>query len=98
MPSPRAGCLPTGDDPRGHAARGRRPRFVNVAGPDWRRSWSSTAFFAVLTPPSKGFLSDANTQLMLQDISVVAMAAIGATLVIIAGGIDLSVGSTVAFR
>ena len=52
-------------------------------------------FFALLTPAGKGFISDANTQLMLQDISVVAMAAIGATVVIIAGGIDLSVGSTV---
>ena len=52
-------------------------------------------FFALVTPAGKGFLSDANTQLMLQDISVVAMAAIGATMVIIAGGIDLSVGSVV---
>ncbi len=54
------------------------------------------AFFAILTPGSKGFMSDANTQLMLQDIAVVAMAAIGATIVIIAGGIDLSVGSAIA--
>lgn len=53
-------------------------------------------FFAVLTPGSKGFTSDANTQLMLQDIAVVAMCAIGMTLVIIAGGIDLSAGSTIA--
>jgi ribose/xylose/arabinose/galactoside ABC-type transport system permease subunit len=53
------------------------------------------AFFAVLTPGAKGFMSDANTQLMLQDIAVVAMAAIGMTIVIIAGGIDLSVGSMV---
>ena len=34
---------------------------------------------------------------MLQDISVVAMAAIGTTIIIIAGGIDLSAGSTIAF-
>lgn len=54
------------------------------------------AFFAILTPGSKGFMSDANTQLMLQDIAVVAMAAIGMTLVIIAGGIDLSAGSSIA--
>lgn len=54
------------------------------------------AFFAILTPGSKGFMSDANTQLMLQDIAVVAMAAIGMTLVIIAGGIDLSAGSAIA--
>ena len=53
--------------------------------------------FALLIPSEKGFVSDANTQLMLQDICVVSMAAIGATVVIIAGGIDLSVGSTIAF-
>src|SRR2546425_9815782 len=53
-------------------------------------------FFAILTPGTKGFTSDANTQLMLQDIAVVAMAAIGMTIVIIAGGIDLSAGSVIA--
>lgn len=53
-------------------------------------------FFAILTPAHKGFTSDANTQLMLQDIAVVAMAALGATMVIIAGGIDLSAGSVIA--
>jgi ribose/xylose/arabinose/galactoside ABC-type transport system permease subunit len=53
-------------------------------------------FFAILTPAHKGFTSDANTQLMLQDIAVVAMAAIGMTIVIIAGGIDLSAGSVIA--
>jgi ribose/xylose/arabinose/galactoside ABC-type transport system permease subunit len=54
------------------------------------------AFFAILTPGAKGFTSDANTQLMLQDIAVVAMAAIGMTIVIVAGGIDLSAGSAIA--
>lgn len=53
--------------------------------------------FVLLIPAERGFVSDANTQLMLQDISVVAMAAIGATIIIIAGGIDLSTGSTLAF-
>jgi ribose transport system permease protein/erythritol transport system permease protein len=53
-------------------------------------------FFAFLTPAEKGFMSDANTQLMLQDIAVVAMAAIGMTIVIISGGIDLSAGSVIA--
>ncbi len=53
-------------------------------------------FFVLLTPASKGFTSDANTQLMLQDIAVVAMSAIGATIIIIAGGIDLSAGSVIA--
>ena len=52
--------------------------------------------FALVIPAEKGFVSDANTQLMLQDITVVAMAAIGATIIIIAGGIDLSAGSAIA--
>lgn len=70
-------------------------RFLNFAG----RLAALAAvylFFAVLTPANKGFTSDANTQLMLQDIAVVAMAAIGMTVVIIAGGIDLSAGSVIA--
>ncbi len=53
-------------------------------------------FFAFLTPEGKGFTSDANTQLMLQDIAVVAMAAIGMTIIIISGGIDLAAGSIIA--
>ena len=76
------------------AARGRR-HFSNTGG-RLAALVVVYGFFALLIPAGKGFLSDANTQLMLQDISVVAMAAIGATMVIIAGGIDLSVGSTVA--
>jgi erythritol transport system permease protein len=53
-------------------------------------------FFAILTPAGTGFTSEANTQLMLQDIAVVALAAIGMTLIIISGGIDLSAGSVIA--
>lgn len=52
--------------------------------------------FVVVLPSGTGFTSDANLQLMLQDITVVAMAAIGTTIIIIAGGIDLSAGSTIA--
>ncbi|MFO1450472.1 MAG: ABC transporter permease [Opitutaceae bacterium] len=58
--------------------------------------WCASTPFALLTPGSKDLTFDANTQLMLQDIAVVAMCAIGMTLVIIAGGIDLSAGSTIA--
>ena len=70
-------------------------RFLNVAG---RLGALALVYliFVLVIPSEKGFVSDANTQLMLQDISVVAMAAIGATIIIIAGGIDLSAGSTVA--
>lgn len=70
-------------------------RFLNIAG---RLGALVLVYliFVLVIPSEKGFVSDANTQLMLQDISVVAMAAIGATIIIIAGGIDLSAGSTIA--
>jgi ribose/xylose/arabinose/galactoside ABC-type transport system permease subunit len=43
------------------------------------------------------FLAWTNQRLMLLQTAVVATAAIGATLVIVSGGIDLSVGSAIAF-
>lgn len=43
-----------------------------------------------------GFASWENQRLMLMQTAVVAVAAVGATLVIISGGIDLSVGSAIA--
>jgi erythritol transport system permease protein len=83
------------EPPSSFAAPPRSARFLNFAG----RLTALVAvylFFALLTPGSKGFTSAANTQLMLQDIAVVAMAAIGMTMIIIAGGIDLSAGSVIA--
>lgn len=43
-----------------------------------------------------GYLDPSNIQTMLADATIVAIAALGMTLVIIGGGIDLSVGSVVA--
>jgi len=51
------------------------------------------AFFAVLAP---GFLSERNLVNILQQSSINACVALGMTLVIISGGIDLSVGSAAA--
>ena len=51
------------------------------------------ALLAVTTP---GFLDWANVQNLLGSMAVLAIAAIGATLVFLVAGIDLSVGSTVA--
>ena len=42
------------------------------------------------------FTSLGNTRLMLLQTAVVGTAAVGATIIIISGGIDLSVGSTIA--
>jgi len=50
--------------------------------------------FAALRP--KTFLTPENFQIMLLQTAVVATAALGMTLIIIAGGIDLSIGSNIA--
>jgi ribose/xylose/arabinose/galactoside ABC-type transport system permease subunit len=52
------------------------------------------ALFAVVTP--RTFLSVVNVETMARQTVVVAIAAAGMTLVVIKGGIDLSVGSSVA--
>ena len=51
-------------------------------------------FFAVRAP---GFASAANAATMARQTTVVAICSVGMTLVIVSGGIDLSVGSAVAF-
>jgi ribose/xylose/arabinose/galactoside ABC-type transport system permease subunit len=53
-----------------------------------------TALFSILRP--RTFPTLGNLQLMLIQTSVVATAALGMTLIIVSGGIDLSVGSTIA--
>ena len=53
------------------------------------------ALFSALTPDT--FLRTLNLVTMLRQTVVVSIAAVGMALIIIHGGIDLSVGSTVAF-
>jgi len=52
--------------------------------------------FAVLTGSPEKFLSPFNVRIVLSQTVIVAISAIGMTLIIISGGIDLSVGSTIA--
>jgi ribose/xylose/arabinose/galactoside ABC-type transport system permease subunit len=52
------------------------------------------ALFAILTPDK--FATAGNLQLMMLQTAVVGTAALGMTMVIISGGIDLSVGSVIA--
>ncbi len=52
------------------------------------------ASFAVLEP--RTFLTLDNLQIILLNTAVVGTAALGATVIIISGGIDLSVGSNIA--
>jgi ribose transport system permease protein len=52
--------------------------------------------FAVLTGDPQKFLSPFNVRIVLSQTVIVAVGAIGMTMIIISGGIDLAVGSTIA--
>jgi ribose transport system permease protein len=52
--------------------------------------------FAVLTGSPEKYLSPFNIRIVLSQTVIVAISAIGMTLIIISGGIDLAVGSTIA--
>ena len=53
-------------------------------------------FFAVKAPTDANFVSLLNTQTIITQTVIVAIGAIGMTLVIVSGGIDLSAGSQIA--
>ena len=55
-----------------------------------------TALFAVLTRESRMFLTPSNWRTIAVQSVIVGSAALGMTIIMIAGGIDLSAGSTVA--
>ena len=79
-----------------------------MSGPEARRDWSAwlnrfgpfaglvavVLFFALVAPES--FRSGRNLETIARQSVMVGIAALGATVVIIAGGIDLSIGSSVA--
>lgn len=52
--------------------------------------------FALLTGSPERYLSPFNLRIVLSQTVIVALGAIGMTIIIISGGIDLSVGSTIA--
>src|SRR5216110_1257238 len=52
--------------------------------------------FALLTDAPARYLSPFNLRIVLTQTVIVALGAIGMTLIIIGGGIDLSVGATIA--
>ena len=51
--------------------------------------------FSILTPGN--FLTAFNMRILLEQTTIVGIAALGMTMIIVSGGIDLSVGSNVAF-
>lgn len=52
--------------------------------------------FALLTDSPERYLSPFNLRIVLSQTTIVALGAIGMTMIIVSGGIDLSVGATVA--
>jgi len=54
------------------------------------------AIFSILMKTPERFLSPNNLRVVLSQTVIVAVGAVGMTLIIISGGIDLSVGSTIA--
>ncbi|HKA88635.1 MAG TPA: ABC transporter permease [Haliangiales bacterium] len=52
--------------------------------------------FALLVPAPERYLSTANLRVVLAQTVIVALGAIGMTVVMVSGGIDLSVGSSIA--
>jgi len=80
------------------ALRDRRPRFSWFSRHSWLGPFAALVVlyvvFAALEPDTFSTLSTLRT--MVRQTTMVGVAALGMTLVIILGGIDLSVGSTVA--
>ncbi|HXE81576.1 MAG TPA: hypothetical protein VNK41_12540, partial [Vicinamibacterales bacterium] len=54
------------------------------------------AIFAILSDAPEQYLSGRNLRIVVAQTVIVAIGAIGMTMIIISGGIDLSVGSVVA--
>src|SRR5256885_5826289 len=52
--------------------------------------------FAILTGTPDKYLSPFNIRVVLSQTVIVAIGAIGMTMIIVSGGVDLSVGSTIA--
>ena len=71
--------------------RGREPRAVRLA-----RSSPST-LFVVFAVTADVFATSNNIRNILVQITIVAVVAAGQTIVMLAGGLDLSVGSVVLF-
>ncbi|HYJ92874.1 MAG TPA: ABC transporter permease [Pyrinomonadaceae bacterium] len=83
------------------------PKIVTPTGENPVKKWLTTlgpflglifvvAVFAVLTGSPEKYLSPFNIRIVLSQTVIVAISAVGMTLIIISGGIDLAVGSTIA--
>ena len=84
-------------------AIGSRPRFASPSAARWaRRAGPALVFilvlgtFALLTGAPARYLSPLNLRVVLSQTVIVAMGAIGMTIIMVSGGIDLAVGATIA--
>lgn len=75
--------------------RARVARALQVAGP-YIGLLLVIAFFAILSGSPARYLSAANMRVVLAQTVIVALGAIGMTVIIVSAGIDLSVGATIA--
>src|SRR5262249_13603038 len=82
-------------DGDGGGDRGVKKRLFHVLGP-LLGLVAVALFFAVLTGAPARYLSMTNLRVVLAQTVIVAIGAIGMTMIIISAGIDLSVGATIA--
>ena len=73
-----------------------RPRFFIKLTPEIGALFALLAICVVLSVFSKYFFTVTNFLNLLKQVAVIGIAGVGVTLVIISGGIDLSVGSAVS--
>src|SRR6266700_5032242 len=90
-PAAPAGGAPTEEEPTGRLARLARLQALQII----IVLAVIVVIFAILKPGS--FLTVFNIRGIVQDTSILAVLGVGMTLVIITGGIDLSVGSVLVF-
>src|SRR5712691_5657756 len=82
-------------------------KFIPISGSNFARTWLNRlgpllglvlviATFAILMGDPARYLSPKNLRTVLAQTVIVAIGAIGMTMIIVSGGIDLSVGSSIA--
>src|SRR5690349_13757248 len=78
------------------ASASKTRQLINVLGPFFGLLFV-IGLFCLSSDVRPYFLTGANFKIILTQTVIVAIGALGMTMIIISGGIDLSVGSTVAF-
>src|SRR5436190_2734422 len=76
-------------------AQGRVAYLLNLLGP-FLGLLLVTGLFCIKPEVREGFLTGGNFKIILTQTVIVASCALGMTMIIVSGGIDLSVGSVVA--